>query len=44
MYLAQMELDSMTPSAGRPSCATVEDLSRHFRDDVATHARPLHAA
>lgn len=44
LHLAQMELELEAAIGRVVELRTVEDLSRHFRDDVAAHARPLYAA
>lgn len=44
LQLARMELE-LEYAIGRPvDLRTYEDLSRHFRDQVASTARPLYAA
>ena len=44
LELAQMELDLEVAIGRRVDLRTYEDLSRHFRDQVAITARPLCAA
>lgn len=44
LQLAQMELDLEAALGRGVELRTYEDLSRHFRDRVATTARPLYAA
>lgn len=44
IYLAQMELELEDALGRRVELRTYEDLSPHFRDSVATTARPLYAA
>lgn len=44
LELAQMELELEAAIGRRVDLRTYEDLSRHFRDEVADTARPLYAA
>jgi uncharacterized protein len=44
LKLAQMELELEAAIGRRVDLRTYEDLSRHFRDEVAVNARPLYAA
>lgn len=44
LYLAQMELELEAAIGRRVELRTYEDLSRYFRDRVASTARPLYAA
>lgn len=44
LYLAQMELELEAAIGRRVELRTYKDLSRYFRDRVASTARPLYAA
>jgi predicted nucleotidyltransferase len=44
LHLAQMELELEDALGRAVELRTVEDLSRHFRDEVTARARPLYAA
>lgn len=44
LHLAQMELELEASIGRQVELRTYEDLSRHFRDRVASTARPLYAA
>lgn len=44
LHLAQMELELETAIGRQVELRTYEDLSRYFRDRVASTARPLYAA
>jgi len=44
LHLAQMELELEDALGRAVELRTVEDLSRHFRDEVTAQARPLYAA